>query len=107
MKIPCDKKLIDLGFVCEKGVHYQCFDVGNHFLSRHIVMHMSTFDGEVFLLMITMFLRNEKLRIIVMFFVFFYVWSRMLRAMELHSDTRVQKVLKIPNKGLSLLLFCL
>jgi hypothetical protein len=79
------------------------FGVGNHFLSCHIVMHMSTFDGEVF---ITMFLRNEKLGLIVMFFVFFYVWSRMVRAMELDSGMRLQKVLGIPNKGLSLL-FCL
>lgn len=38
---------MDLGFLCEKGVHYQCFGVGNHFLSCHIVMHMNTFDGEV------------------------------------------------------------
>jgi hypothetical protein len=39
---------MDLGFLCEKGVHYQHFGVGNQFLSYQIVMHMSTFDGEVF-----------------------------------------------------------
>lgn len=56
--------------------------------------------------MITMFLRIEKLGIIVMFFVFFYVWSRMVQVMELDSGTRLQKTSRIPNKGLSLL-FCL
>lgn len=59
-----------------------------------------------FLLMITMLLRSEKLGIIVMFFVLFYVWSRMVWAMELDNGTRLQETLGIPNKGFSLL-FCL
>jgi hypothetical protein len=42
------QKYMELGFLCEEGVHYHCFGIRNHFLSCRIVMHKNTSNGEVF-----------------------------------------------------------
>jgi hypothetical protein len=47
--------------------------------------------------MIIMFLRSEILGINVMFFVFFSMWWRMMRTMELDNGARLQEALGIPS----------
>jgi hypothetical protein len=38
---------MDLGFLCEEGVHHCYLGVGNYLLSCHIIMHENIFDEEV------------------------------------------------------------
>jgi len=48
--------------------------------------------------MTIMFLKkNEILKINVMFFVFFYVWWKMVRVMELDNGAKLQEALGIPS----------
>ncbi len=47
--------------------------------------------------MITMFLKSERLRINVKFFVFFFMWSRAVQTMELDNGVRLQEALGIPS----------